>query len=93
MLTLFEHNTLEELPYFIDLMSHLASNGIPCPLPITDKSGLSLHMLNGKPAALISCLKGQDIEVPNIKQCSAVGQVLAQMHIVSLSFDVQPQYT
>ena len=92
VLTLFEHNTLDELPYFIDLMSHLASNGIPCPRPITDKAGLSLHMLNGKPAALISCLKGQDVEVPNIKQCSAVGQVLAKMHIVSLSFDIQPNH-
>jgi len=92
VLTLFEHNTLDELPYFIDLMSHLASNGIPCPRPITDKAGLSLHMLNGKPAALISCLKGQDVDVPNIKQCSAVGQVLAQMHLVSLSFDVQPNH-
>lgn len=92
VLTLFEHNTLDELPYFIDLMSHLASNGIPCPRPITDKAGLSLHVLNGKPAALISCLKGQDVDVPNIKQCSAVGQVLAQMHIVSLSFDVQPNH-
>jgi len=92
VLTLFEHNTLDELPYFIDLMSHLASNGIPCPRPIADKAGLSLHVLNGKPAALISCLKGQDVDVPNIKQCSAVGQVLAQMHLVSLSFDVQPNH-
>ncbi len=92
VLTLFEHNTIEELPYFIDLMSHLATHGIPCPRPITDKSGVSLHMLNGKPAALISCLKGQDVVVPNIKQCSAVGKVLAQMHIASLSFDVQANH-
>jgi len=92
VLTLFEHNTLEELPYFIDLMSHLAENGIPCPQPIADKSGVSLHTLNGKPAVLISCLKGQDVEVPNVTQCRAVGKVLAQMHIASLSFDVLPSH-
>jgi len=92
VLTLFEHNTLEELPYFIDLMSHLAANGIPCPQPIADKSGVCLHTLNGKPAALISCLKGRDVEVPNVAQCSAVGKVLAQMHIASLSFDVLPSH-
>lgn len=92
VLTLFEHNTIEELPYFIDLMSHLAAHGIPCPRPIADKSGVSLHMLNGKPAALISCLKGQDVELPNVAQCSAVGTVLAKMHIASLSFDVQPSH-
>ncbi|MGZ8262149.1 MAG: homoserine kinase [Methylotenera sp.] len=89
VLTLFEHNTLAELPYFIDLMSHLAAHGIPCPRPIANKSGVSLHMLNGKPAALISCLKGQDVEVPNVTQCAAVGTVLAQMHIAGQSFGAQ----
>ena len=89
VLTLFEHNTLEELPYFIDLMSHLAAHGIPCPKPITDKAGGGLHMLNGKPAALISCLNGRDIESPNITQCAAVGSVLAKMHLVGQSFEAE----
>lgn len=87
VLTLFEHNTLAELPYFIDLMSHLATHGVPCPKPIPDKAGVSLHMLNGKPATLISCLKGQDIEAPNLAQCAEVGRVLARMHVAGLSFD------
>jgi homoserine kinase type II len=89
VLTLFEHNQLEELPYFIDLMSHLAAHGIPCPKPIADKSGNSLHMLNGKPAALISCLNGGDVEAPNVQQCAAVGTVLAKMHIAGQSFEAE----
>ncbi len=92
VLTLFEHNSLDELPYFIDLMSHLAAHGIPCPKPIADKAGNSLHSLNGKPAVLISCLKGQDVTQPNVAQCAAVGRVLAQMHVASLSFDLQPNH-
>lgn len=92
VLTLFEHNSLDELPYFIDLMSHLAAHGIPCPKPIADKAGNSLHTLNGKPAVLISCLKGQDVTQPNVAQCAAVGRVLAQMHVASLSFDLQPNH-
>lgn len=93
VLTLFEHNTLEELPYFIDLMSHLAAHGIPCPKPIADKTGVSLHELNGKPAVLISCLKGSDVETPSMAQCAAVGTVLAKMHIVGQSFEAQfPQH-
>lgn len=92
VLTLFEHNTIEELPYFIDLMSHLAAHDIPCPRPIADKLGVSLHILNGKPAALISCLKGRDVEAPNVAQCGAVGRVLGQMHVASLSFDVQANH-
>jgi homoserine kinase type II len=93
VLTLFEHNALEELPYFIDLMSHLATHGVPCPRPIADRAGVSLHMLNGKPAALVSCLNGRDIEAPSTAQCAAVGSVLAQMHLAGQSFEVQfPQH-
>ncbi len=92
VLTLFEHNSIDELPYFIDLMSHLAAHNVPCPKPITDKAGGSLHMLNGKPATLISCLKGRDIETPNVIQCAAVGAVLAKMHIAGLSFDQQDHH-
>ena len=86
VLTLFEHNTLEELPYFIDLMSHLSSHGVPCPQPIENNAGVSLHMLNGKPAVLISCLNGRDISVPEPKHCAAVGAVLANMHVAGQTF-------
>lgn len=92
VLTLFEHNTLEELPFFIDLMSHLATHGIPCPKPISNLSGASLHMLNGKPAVLISCLKGRDIETPSVMHCAEVGTVLAQMHMAGQSFMALPTY-
>ena len=89
VLTLFEQNSIEELPYFIDLMSHLATHHVPCPRPITDKAGNSLHMLNGKPTALVSCLSGQDVEVPSVIQCAEVGKVLAEMHIAGQSFETQ----
>ena len=93
VLTLFEHNALEELPYFIDLMAHLAAQGIPCPRPIADSAGVSLHMLNGKPAALVSCLSGRDVEAPSAKQCAAVGEILARMHLTGQSFEAQfPQH-
>lgn len=86
VLTLFEHNAIEELPFFIELMDHLAHHGVPCPQPISNSKGESLHMLNGKPAVLISCLRGRDIEVPTATHCGEVGAVLANMHIAGLSF-------
>lgn len=92
VLTLFEHNTIDELPYFIDLMSHLATHGVPCPKPINNQLGKSLHMLNGKPAVLISCLNGRDVATPNTAQCAEVGSVLAKMHLAGQSFDSQPAY-
>ena len=89
VLTLFEHNTIEELPYFIDLMHHLSTHGVPCPDPISNKAGVNLHMLNGKPAVLISCLNGQDITAPSSVHCAEVGRVLAQMHQAGQTFASQ----
>lgn len=86
VLTLFEQNNMQELPFFIDLMRHLSDHGIPCPAPISNSRGESLHMLNGKPAVLISCLAGRDVETPNTEQCAQVGAMLAKMHMVGQSF-------
>ncbi|MDD2834033.1 MAG: homoserine kinase [Methylotenera sp.] len=86
VLTLFEHNSMDELPYYINLMSHLATHGVPCPQPIQNQSGISLHMLNGKPAVLMSCLSGRDVTAPNVAQCAEVGKHLAKMHLAGKSF-------
>jgi homoserine kinase type II len=86
VLTIFEHNKLEELPYFVDLMTHLAKHGVPCPTPIVDKNGLALHVLKGKPALMVSCLKGADTETPSVAQCAQVASSLAQLHIAGQSF-------
>jgi homoserine kinase type II len=86
VLTIFERNKLEELPYFVDLMTHLAKHGVPCPAPIADKNGLALHVLKGKPALMVSCLKGSDTATPNAAQCAQVAKTLAQMHIAGHDF-------
>jgi len=87
VLTLFEEHTAEELPYFLNLMSHLAMRGVPCPHPVESVNGTFLDELNGKPAALVSCLRGSDLETPSAENCAEVGRVLAGMHIAGLSFE------
>lgn len=86
VLTVFEKNTLDELPYFVDLMAHLAQHGVPCPTPIADKNGACLHMLHGKPVLMVSCLVGKDIATPNIEQVKSVAFTLAKMHLAGLHF-------
>ena len=86
VLTLFERNTAEELPFYLDLMAHLADRGIPCPHPVANDHGDYLGMLNGKPASLVSCLKGRSVEAPTVAQCAAMGAMLARMHIAGESF-------
>lgn len=86
VLTLFEKNTVEELPYFLDLMSHLAGHGIPCPAPVRMRDGHSLGILNDKPAALVTCLRGKSLEQPLAQHCAQIGRVLASMHEAGASF-------
>lgn len=86
VLTLFEEHSAEELPYFLDLMTHLAERGVPCPHPVRRMDGEQLDMLNGKPAALVSCLRGKDISESNASHCAEVGRVLAEMHLAGLNF-------
>jgi homoserine kinase type II len=86
VLTIFEKNDLDELPYFVDLMAYLAKHDVPCPAPIVDKNGIALHVLKGKPALMVSCLQGSDVEFPNLAQCIAVAQTLAHMHVAGVGF-------
>lgn len=86
VLTLFEHNTMDELPFFVELMAHLSQHQVSCPTPIVDQNGEALHLLQGKPALLVSCLKGSDVELPSPNQCAQVGETLARMHMASDAF-------
>jgi len=86
VLTLFEKNSAEELPYFLGLMGYLAERGIPCPRPVLNYDGENLNALNGKPAALVSCLRGHSIDTATTEHCAEVGRTLAEMHLAGRSF-------
>ncbi|MFM9836240.1 MAG: homoserine kinase [Methylophilaceae bacterium] len=89
VLTIFEENEMADLPYFVDLMAHLAKKSVLCPMPISDKNGVCLHLLKGKPALMVSCLNGTDTETPSVGQCEHVGHALAKMHLAGQDFKHQ----
>jgi len=91
VLTLFEKLSAVELPFYLNLMAHLARHGIPCPCPVADKSGNFLGSLNGKPACIVSRLSGKSLTYPTLGDCAAVGAMLGQMHNAGQSFsDAMP---
>ena len=69
VLTLFEKLTARELPFYLELMAHLADHGVPSARPVPDLDGKFLGELNGKPAALVSFLPGKDVEEPRVPHC------------------------
>ena len=91
VLTLFERLTAEQLPFYLYLMKHLASAGIPVPDPQADAEGRILHSVCGKPAAVVNRLSGRSQLAPQAVHCAAVGDMLARMHLAGRSFErVQP---
>ena len=86
VLTLFERLPAEELPFYLELMAHLARHGIPCPAPIADLSDRYLRELKGKPAALVTRLSGASVERPGSAECAELGRLLARMHLAGRSY-------
>jgi homoserine kinase type II len=89
VLTLFEKLTADDLPFFLNLMAHLARHGIPCPSPVADRHNRFLGELNGKPACIVSRLNGKSVLQPGSAHCAAVGAMLGQMHSAGQSFGDQ----
>jgi homoserine kinase type II len=86
VLTLFERLPPAQLPFYLDLMAHLARHGIPCPAPIADLDDRYLSALNGKPAALVTRLEGASVDRPGEAECAALGTLLARMHQAARSY-------
>src|SRR5512142_434264 len=86
VLTLYERLPVEDLPFYLNLMAHLARAGVEVPAPVPDRTGALFSMLNGKPAGLVSRLDGTQIDAPDVPHCAAVGAALARMHVASATY-------
>jgi len=87
ILTLYERRIdYADLPYFLDLLDHLAGKGCPVPRTMHDREGASFRMVEGKAAALIEFLPGVSPTRPTPTQARAVGEVLARLHLAAKDF-------
>ncbi|MFC3100284.1 homoserine kinase [Altererythrobacter lauratis] len=87
ILTMYERRIdLGDLPFFLDLLDHLAAKGCPVPRTIHDRDGASFRWIGPKAVALIEFLPGVSVDLPSPAQAHAVGRVLAQMHLAAMDF-------
>jgi homoserine kinase type II len=87
ILTLYEKRVaVEDLPFFLGLMEHLADSGLACPVPVRDRNGEMLRELAGRPAAIITFLDGLWVRRPSADHCAALGETLAKLHLAGQTF-------
>lgn len=87
ILTLYEKRTKpEDLPFFLDLMEHLAARGLACPTPLHGRDGAALRTLCGRPAAMVSFLTGMSARRLGLNHCAALGGAMAEMHVAGADF-------
>ena len=88
ILTLYEKRVeAGDLPYFLQLLDHLAARGNPVPPAVRDRAGETIHQLEGRPACLIRFLPGISLSRPTPAQALAAGRALGRMHRDLATFD------
>ena len=81
ILTLYEKRVSEgDLPFFVDLLNHLAHRGSPVPAMIKDREGRTIQRVSGRAACIIQFLPGISLTHPSPRQCEAAGEALGTMH-------------
>lgn len=92
ILTMYEFRIeLEDLPFFLSLLDHLAAKGCPVPRTIHDREGRLFLTRPGaageeKALALIEYLPGVSVSTPTAGQARAVGAELARLHLAAADY-------
>ena len=86
VLTLYERLPAGELPFYLNLMAHLARAGVEVPAPVPDRTGALFSLLNGKPAGLVARVDGAPVATPLQVHCAHVGAALARLHVASQTY-------
>jgi len=86
ILTLYEKRVeVEDLPFYIGLMEHLANAGIACPTPVRASDGKLTGTLNKRAAAILTFLQGVSLRRPAPEHCARAGAALADLHAAGAS--------
>jgi homoserine kinase type II len=89
VLTIFENLGFDQLPFYVQLMHHLAQRGIPVPDPVPNEHGELVVPLQDKPAVVVSRLEGSSQMDPQPVHCAEAGAMLARMHLAARDFPLQ----
>lgn len=90
ILTLYEKRVQKsDLPFFVNLLDHLAQSGSPVPAMLRDKNGEAVQQISNRSACLIQFLPGISLTHPTTSQCASAGTAMGQMHLGLADFKSQ----
>ncbi len=89
VLTLFERLRHDQLPFYVELMHHLAARGVPVPDPQARNDGDRISVLHDKPATIVTRLAGSSVMDPTPAHCAQVGATLARLHLAAADFPIE----
>jgi len=81
VLTIVEHESAEDVEWFMQLLGFLHKSHIPCAEPIAANTDRYTQVLAGKPATLVEKLSGDEKVNVHADDCYEIGSVLAQLHV------------
>lgn len=88
ILTLYEKRVdASDLPFFLQLLDHLADRALPVPRALRDRTGAQLQTVAGRPACLIEFLPGVSVSKPTAAQAFSTGAALGKMHAALKDFE------
>ncbi len=89
VLTVYEDYVSEdELPFFLGLLSHINKAGINVPQPQDAQGEVSIKY-NDKNLAIFSLLQGDELKRVGAKDCTKVGNILADIHNATERFNLK----
>ena len=84
ILTIYEKRVnVEDLPFFMELMTNLSNSKFQCPRPIINNNGNYISEIKNKKASVSSFLEGSAKKKLTPKNCYDVGTETAKMHRIT----------
>ena len=89
ILTIYEDRVeKKDIPFFLEYMFYLSSNGIKCPLPLRNNNNLFAEIL-GKPASVLTFLDGKSTFSVTEEQAYQLGLILGKIHNISINLEIK----
>ena len=89
ILTIYEDRVeKKDIPFFLEYMFYLSSNGIKCPLPLRNNNNLFAEIL-GKPASVLTFLDGKSTLSVTKEQTYQLGLILGKIHNISINLEIK----